>query len=100
MKDGQFKICGVMIKVKYANPSELSSLCMGRWDQMTSTITIRSDLPEDVRLSTLIHEVIHAIADMNDLGRIMDDETTVSVLANNLFAFLSDNLLTIRAPIE
>ena len=39
----------------------------------------------------LWHEVIHMIADMNELQPIKDNETVIAVLANALNAFLRDN---------
>lgn len=47
-------------------------------------------MPEDIKMSTLLHEIIHQIADMNDLS-IRESESSISVLANSLFDFLRRN---------
>lgn len=51
----------------------------------------KEGMEKDVEGGVLLHEVIHMIADMNELKPIRDDETVIAVLSNALNAFLRDN---------
>jgi hypothetical protein len=87
----KLKICGINVNLVFSSPQDWANAGMGRSSQISNTITLREGMNKDVEGSTLLHEVIHLIADMNALSNIANDETTISVLANSLFAFLADN---------
>ena len=87
------RICGINVNLIFSSPEDWASGGMGRSCQTTNRITIRQSMPIDVEGAVILHEVIHMIADMNNLEKIINDETTVSVLANALNAFLRDNNL-------
>ena len=85
------RICGIDVNLDFKAPEDWASGGMGRSCQSTNKITIRPGMDMDVEGGVLLHEVIHMIADMNELKNIINDETTVAVLANSLNAFLRDN---------
>ena len=85
------RICGIDVNVDFRSPDDWASGGMGRSCQITNRITIRPGMEKDVEGGVLLHEVIHMIADMNELKPIRDDETVIAVLSNALNAFLRDN---------
>jgi len=85
------RICGHTVTVITESPKAWSTNGIGRSDTGKAMILLKDDLPDEVRQSTLLHEIIHMIADMNALPGLTDSETTVSVLANALFAWMRDN---------
>lgn len=87
----QMRVCGHTVQVRTEDPGAWSSNGIGRSHSGRAEILLKSGLPEEVRQSTLLHETIHMIADMNSLKGITDEETTVAVLANALFAWMRDN---------
>jgi hypothetical protein len=91
MKREACLLCGHKINIITEDPKEWSQNGMGRSNTGYLTIRIKEGLPKDARYSTLLHEIIHMIADMNTLKSITDDETAVSVFANSLFAWMRDN---------
>jgi hypothetical protein len=82
----QIKICGCVFDIKESDPSGWSEGGMGRCSVKDATILINKKMAGDVKNSTAIHEVLHAIDDMNSLGL---NETQVSVLANALYDVLT-----------
>jgi hypothetical protein len=76
------------ISVIQDDPSQWSINGMGRSCVSNGVIRIKADMPEDIKQSTLLHEVIHMIADMNG---IKVSESTVGVLENGLFEVLRSN---------
>jgi hypothetical protein len=84
-------ILGQSIAVTETDPEDWAENGMGRCSQIKARITLRKDMPDDARLSTLLHEVTHLIADMNGLDKLASDEIQVSVIANNWLAFLRQN---------
>ena len=85
------RVCGIDVNVDFRSPDDWASGGMGRSCQITNRITIRPGMEKDVEGGVLLHEVIHMIADMNELQPIKDNETVIAVLANALNAFLRDN---------
>lgn len=86
-----YRICGINVNIVYSDPEDWASGGMGRSCQITNRITLRKGLESDVEGGVLLHEVIHMIADMNNLSDLGKDEVTVAVFANSLNAFLRDN---------
>jgi hypothetical protein len=76
--------------VDLCDPAEWAPHAMGRSNVITGRIVLRRDMPEDILLETLLHEVIHVIADTNGLA-IRNDETVVSTLSVALMQFMQDN---------
>ena len=85
------RICGHTVTVITESPKAWSTNGIGRSDTGRAMILLKDDLPAEVRQSTLLHEIIHMIADMNSLTGLTDNETTVAVLANAMFAWMRDN---------
>ena len=85
------RICGIDVNLLLSDPQDWASGGMGRSCQVTNKITLRRGMEADVEGGVLLHEVLHMIADMNNLKSLIDDETAVSVIANSLNAFLRDN---------
>lgn len=84
----KIKIHGQNITIIENNPGGWSENGMGRWLGKNGEILINSGMPDDIKDSVLLHEIIHALADMNALNL---SETQVSVLANGLFETLRAN---------
>mgnify|MGYP001363808658 CR=1 FL=1 len=84
------KICGTTCTVEYGDPGAWASNGMGRTSEVEAKIYLRSGMPKDVARATLLHEIIHMIACMNDLGDIATNETVVSVLAHGLNGIISE----------
>lgn len=61
---------------------------LGRAHLATQQIALRKELKPDAKLGTLLHELIHMIADINSLAL---DETTISVLANGVQSLIVSN---------
>lgn len=69
----------------------------GASDTLRLTIKVRSDLPDQVRHETLVHEVLHCILSVTHLSNQMTDaeeETLIRTLAPHLteLRFLADRL--------
>jgi len=56
----QFTFMSQSWTIRTAGPKELQD-AMGHCDPMTNTIVLDPDLPEDVMLQTLTHEIFHCL---------------------------------------
>lgn len=90
--DITLRICGIDVNIVFSSPEDWATGGMGRSCQVTNRITIRKGMESDVEGAILLHEVLHMIADMNELP-LGKDEQQIAVLANALNAFLRDNHL-------
>lgn len=85
------KLSGQKIRVEFIVPNwngttdKMGTSCM-----KDGVVQINRLMPHDQQMQTLMHEIIHQIADMNALSGC-DNETTVACLANALMGFLRDN---------
>lgn len=85
------RICGQDVRVDFCNPGHWNN-GMGRASIKDGVITINSTMREDIQHSTLIHEILHFIADTNGLMECkMNEEHTISVVACALHACMRDN---------
>lgn len=78
-------------------PKEEILGCYGDWDEVTKTIRIRSDLHPTEIAMTFVHEMVHAISDLNHL-RLSEQsvralENTITVLVRS-HPVLAVNVLT------
>lgn len=90
-EDMVLRICGQDVRVDYLDPGQWTN-GMGRASIKEGVITINSTMRDDLQHGTLLHEVLHYIADSNGLMQCkLDEEHTVSTLACALHAFLRDN---------
>jgi len=76
-------ILGHRFRVMEEDPGLWSGDGMGRACLFDSSIRIRVDLPDDVKLSTFFHEIAHVVFDLLD---IETDEGGVSAAAIAAFA--------------
>lgn len=75
--------------------------CWGRANPMKGWIKVAKECGKDQFCSTLLHEVIHCIADINDLEKLMDlKETGISVLAAGIYSFIKSNPELIRSMLD
>lgn len=58
---------------------------------MHGKIVLRRDMPVTAKNATLLHEILHMIADMNGLSEVANNEVSISVLATGLHAWMRDN---------
>jgi hypothetical protein len=65
----------------------------GECDYMRTTITLRSNYPDQMRAQVFIHEMVHAMLYRTGLENkeIYNDEDLIRPLANVLFQVLRDN---------
>lgn len=87
------RICGQDVRVDFCDPGHWNN-GMGRASIKDGVITINSTMRDDIQHGTLIHEILHFIADTNGLmGCKMSDEHTISVVACALHAVMRDNYI-------
>lgn len=86
----KLKLGGLLFSVVEDDPTDWAPNTMGRMHSARAQILLRADLPEDVKMETLLHEIVHAITDMYGLA-VANDEAQISVLSQSLFAFMRDN---------
>ena len=85
------RICGQDVRVDFCDPGQWNN-GMGRASIKDAVITINSTMREDVQHGTLIHEILHFIADTNGLMACkMDEEHTIAVIACAIHACMRDN---------
>lgn len=82
------RLCGMDVDICFEDRSLWAQNGMGRSCTMDGKILIRNDMPITVQHSVLIHEMVHFIADSNDINL---SEGAVNVLANSIHAALRDN---------
>lgn len=76
------------INIVEEDPTLWSTNGMGRSSLSHGVIRIKADMPEDIKQSTLLHEVIHLVADMNGIKL---SETATTGLENGLFEVFRSN---------
>lgn len=81
-------ISGIPYKINLIEPNTRADENMGRCDVKLGLITIQRDMPDEIQFSTLIHEVIEAINDMNELGL---KHNAISSLSTQLAEVLINN---------
>lgn len=75
-------------RVIVESPTHWSSGGMGRACLMEQTIRLNNIMPNDVRHSTLLHEIVHLISDLTSIEL---SEIQTDVIAQGLFTFMKDN---------
>jgi len=84
------RLCGQKVSLVYEDPGMWAEGGMGRCSVKEAKIALRAGMPRSVEASTLLHEVLHYIADTNDLASATS-ETAISVFGNSMLAWLTDN---------
>lgn len=79
MTDGVLDILGVEFRVVIADPGTMRD--DGLYDKGSATITLSAGVPAGMRRQIMLHEMMHAVADLVgvDLG-----ENTIQALASGL----------------
>jgi len=54
-------------------------------------IWVQAELAPTKKARVLLHEIVHALWDVGELGEESDEETAVSVLSTQLLAAMQDN---------
>ena len=91
-EDMVLRICGQDVRVDFCVPGHWAYGAMGRSSIKDGVITINKDMRGDIRHATILHEILHFIADTNGLMQsTLDQEHTISVLACSLHAFMRDH---------
>jgi hypothetical protein len=81
-------ISGIPYQINLIEPNTRADENMGRCDVKLGLITIQRDMPDQIQFSTLIHEVIEAINDMNELGM---KHNVISCISTQLAEVLMNN---------
>ncbi len=85
----KIKIISIEFELIESSPGMWNRGAMGRSHYGDCKILLDENLPENVKMQTLMHEIVHMIYQMNDLPHM--DEATISGLSNPLFDFLRQN---------
>ena len=85
----KIRIMSVEIDLVENDPGIWERGAIGRASFKHGQIFIAENIPETTKMQTLMHEVVHVIADMNDLPHM--DDAMVSGLSNPLFDFMRQN---------
>ena len=76
------------IRVIVESPAHWSEGGLGRASLKDQTIRLNEAMLKDVRYSTLLHEIVHLISDLNTIELT---EVQVDVVAMGLFTLIKDN---------
>ena len=82
------KLLSHKITLKVNDPSMWLESGMGRCYLPKLEILINKDMPPDIQGSTLIHELLHMIADMNSL-KITEQQ--VDTMSLGIYSFIKEN---------
>lgn len=84
-RDFYVDVCGIPFRyIEQVSTDRVDSF-MGRCDPKMACITINADMTKEMKESTLVHEWLHGILDLQGLGDYSNDEKLVSVLGNELY---------------
>lgn len=72
-------------------PGELGKGNIGASNLRASTIWVESEMPERVRLNTILHEFYHQVATHYDMREIDNNETWLDILAAATVDLIKDN---------
>lgn len=86
----KIRLLAQTVDVFESNPEDWDERGMGRSMLAAGRIILKEDMPEEIKMATLLHEILHFIADLNDLP-IVKNEQVISGLANGLMTFFKDN---------
>ena len=98
----QIEILGVMFKVREVPVVNKDSLAKGEIDYLACEITIDESMPQDLKMQTLFHEIMHAICDLTGNYEIGENENAVQGLATAMYCVLKANpkILELNDPEE
>lgn len=88
MRPRKVSILGRVFKITYVIKGPLEDDELGEVDLSTQKMSILEGLSADKERSVVLHEIIHGIDDILDLGL---SEEQVNGLENGLFAVMRDN---------
>jgi hypothetical protein len=83
----KLRLLGHDISVIYGDPG-IGRDVYGSWDRSSMTIQISNAIHQQDQVSTLIHEIGHALNDLLDLGIT---ESQIAALTQGLYQVLRDN---------
>ena len=92
MKNFTFKAYGLKWKVRVVNRHEKIKGNFGFFDYPTETVFILKDASDRQQRSTLLHELIHLVGEVNGLNL---SENSVLILEAGLFQILTDNKIRV-----
>ena len=85
------RILTTEFEVKYEQPGDWAyGGAMGRCYVQDAKILINSTMNKDIQTETLMHECLHAMADMLELP-FQESEQTIATLSQALIMFIRDN---------
>jgi len=84
----KIKILDLLIEVEESSPGLWIDGAMGRTHLLESKIVLNSSLKKDLKDSTLIHEVLHLVSDIQGTGLT---EERVTAVATGFYSFLMNN---------
>jgi hypothetical protein len=82
MNNNKIMVCGIPFTLRFFEDNSRADGAMGRMDSKRGEIAISSTLEGDILESTILHEWIHAVLEMNGVDH---DEGVAAVLGNELY---------------
>lgn len=80
----QLNILGVTYTVNEVDVVNKEELHKGEINYMTGEIRIDKSMPKEMKEQTLMHEILHAIFDLQGLNKLAQDEKKVQSIATAL----------------
>jgi hypothetical protein len=93
----EIEIYGIKYQVILQESEKNNDNGMGRCDTKAGLIKIKSDMPDDIKFGTLIHEVVEAISVENELNlkhsqiSILSTGLSSILLRNNIYSYFNLN---------
>jgi len=86
----KIKINEIEFNISFVN-NEYCQNNMAKTVSMSGNIFVNTNLKEDIRANTLLHEIMHVIYHNYSIGTPEEEEKIVESFSNGLFAFLRQN---------
>lgn len=86
-------VCGINFKVELVPVVNKETPEKGEINYLTCVIKIDQDMPKDLQVQVLIHEILHAILDLTGNDDIGTNEKAVQSISTALYCLISQNKL-------
>lgn len=94
------KICGIDFEIIEVDSidEEIEGVTMGKIIHSQGKILLKKELPDDLKMSVLYHEVLHGILSCLGYDELCENESFVQCLSNTLFQMFKfrENVLELK----
>lgn len=87
-KISKIKLFSQVFELRKFIPSKDNPKAMGRFSEYEGRFLINEKLKDPQKAITIIHEVTHAIADINNINL---SETKITIIANGFYSLIKEN---------